>query len=80
MDRHRCGTYASYGNDGGYTTLIIEAATLYGRLNVFKHEWGHSLLDYYEAARTAPMPTVTNHTDGNRYVNCVTGQMYSLGG
>ena len=34
--------------------LIIEAATLDGHLNVFKHEWGHSLLNYYEAAGTAP--------------------------
>jgi hypothetical protein len=56
--------------------LIIEAATLYGHLNVFKHEWGHSLLDYYDALRTAPLPTVSNHTDGNQYVHCVSGQMY----
>ena len=70
------GLTPAMGTTQAYTTLIIEAATLYGHLNVFKHEWGHSLLDYYEAARTAPMPTVTNHTDGNQYVNCVTGQMY----
>ena len=70
------GLTPAMGTAQAYTTLIIEAATLYGHLNVFKHEWGHSLLDYYEAARTAPMPTVTNHTDGNQYVNCVTGQMY----
>jgi len=70
------GLTPAMGTTQAYTTLIIEAATLYGHLNVFKHEWGHSLLDYYDAARTAPMPTVTNHTDGSQYVNCVTGQMY----
>ena len=37
-----------------YTTLIVEAATLYGHLNVFKHEWGHSILDYFDAAGTSP--------------------------
>jgi hypothetical protein len=64
------------GTGQAYTTLIIEASTSYGHLNVFKHEWGHSLLNCYDAVRTAPLPTVTNHTDGNQYVNCLTGQMY----
>ena len=59
-----------------YATLIIEAATLYGHRNVFKHEWGHSLLFYYDAAGTAPRPTVSNHTDGMTYVNCETGMPY----
>ena len=45
-----------------YAAIIIEAATLYGHLNVFEHEWGHSILFYYDAAGTAPRPTVENHT------------------
>jgi hypothetical protein len=64
------------GTGQTYTTLIIEAATLYGHLNVFKHEWGHSLLDYYEAVGTAPTPTVTNHAVVNQYVHCQTGEAY----
>jgi hypothetical protein len=60
-----------------YTTLIIEAATLYGHLNVFKHEWGHSILDYFDAARTAPQPAVSNHAESSTYVNCLTGQYYT---
>ena len=64
------------GTGQTYTTLIIEAATLYGHLNVFKHEWGHSLLSYYEASGAAPTPTVTNHAVVNQYVNCTTGNMY----
>jgi hypothetical protein len=70
------GLTPSMGTAQTYTTLIIEAATLYGHLNVFKHEWGHSVLDYYDAVRTAPLPTVSNHTDGNQYVHCLTGEMY----
>ena len=60
-----------------YTTLIIEAATLYGHLNVFKHEWGHSILAYFDAARTAPQPAVSNHAESTTYVNCLTGQYYN---
>ena len=64
------------GTGQTYTALIIEAATLYGHRNVFKHEWGHSLLFYYEAAGTAPTPTVTNHAVVNQYVHCPTAAGY----
>lgn len=64
------------GTGQAYTTLIIEAATTYGHLNVFKHEWGHSILSYFDALGTAPRPTVTNHTDGMTYVNCQSGAYY----
>jgi hypothetical protein len=64
------------GTGQTYTTLIIEAATQYGHRNVFKHEWGHSLLYYYQASGTAPTPTVTNHAVVNQYVHCTTGKMY----
>jgi hypothetical protein len=70
------GLTPSMGTAQTYTTLIIEAATLYGHLNVFKHEWGHSLLSYYEASGAAPTPAVTNHAVANQYVHCTTGQMY----
>ena len=70
------GLTPAMGTGQTYTTLIIEAATLYGHLNVFKHEWGHSLLSYYEASGAAPTPTVTNHAVANQYVHCTTGNMY----
>jgi hypothetical protein len=59
-----------------YTTLVIEAATSYGHLNVFKHEFGHSLLSFYDAKKTAPQPAVNNHTDATTYVHCGTGEPY----
>jgi hypothetical protein len=64
------------GTGQTYTTLIIEAATLYGHLNVFKHEWGHSLLFYYDATGRTPTPTVTNHAVVNQYVHCPTAEAY----
>jgi hypothetical protein len=70
------GLTAYMGTAQTYATIIIEAATLYGHLNVFKHEWGHSILFYYDAAGTAPRPTVENHTTAGTYVDCVTGQDY----
>lgn len=48
--------------------------------NVFKHEWGHSILFYFDAAGTAPKPAVDNHLNDTttRYVHCGTGTPYIL--
>jgi len=48
--------------------------------NVYKHEWGHSITFYFDAAGTAPKPAVNNHINSTdtRYVNCRTGQSYIL--
>lgn len=48
--------------------------------NVFKHEWGHSILSFFAAAGTAPQPDVNNHINDTdvRYVNCLTGDPYVL--
>ena len=70
------GLAPGMGTGQTYAAIIIEAATLYGHRNVFKHEWGHSILFYYDAAGTAPRPTVQNHTTAGTYVDCVTGQDY----
>jgi hypothetical protein len=64
------------GTDQAYTAIIMEAATQYGHRNVFKHEWGHSILFYFDAAGTAPRPTVQNHTEADTYVHCGTGAPY----
>ena len=61
--------------------LTIDSGWLYANdRNVFKHEFGHSVLFYYNASGTAPKPAVDNHINGNdrRYVNCKTGQPYIL--
>jgi hypothetical protein len=70
------GLAPGMGTGQTYAAIIIEAATLYGHRNVFKHEWGHSILFYYDAAGTAPRPTVENHTTPGTYVDCLTGQDY----
>lgn len=67
---------ASYvGTDQTYEAQIIESVW-YGHRNVFKHEWGHSILFYFEAAGTSPLPTVTNHALPGQYVHCPTGEPY----
>jgi hypothetical protein len=63
------------GTGQTYATIIIEA-TGYGHRNVFKHEWGHSILFYFDSAGTAPKPTVTNHVNVNQYVHWPTGDNY----
>jgi hypothetical protein len=62
-----------------YSAIHVDFLSLYER-NVLKHEWGHSIIFYYDAAGTAPAPAVNNHIDNSthRYVNCVTGQPYTL--
>lgn len=59
-----------------YTTMSVEYAGVNGHRNVYKHEWGHSILSYFEALQQSPQPTVTNHATGSQYVNCKTGQYY----
>lgn len=59
-----------------YTTLSVEYAGANGHRNVYKHEWGHSILSYFQAMQLTPSPTVTNHASESQYVNCRTGQHY----
>jgi hypothetical protein len=70
------GLTPAMGTGPTYATLIVDAATSYGHLNVFKHEWGHSILEFYEALGTAPKPKVENHATVTDYVNCLTGEPY----
>jgi hypothetical protein len=70
------GLTADTGRQQAYTTLIVDAATGYGHRNVFKHEWGHSVLFFYGASGTAPRPSVENHTYPFTYVHCGTGEDY----
>jgi hypothetical protein len=48
--------------------------------NVLKHEWGHSILFYYNDAGTSPLPSVDNHINDSstRYVSCHSAQPYLL--
>jgi hypothetical protein len=73
------GATLDYGTSQTYSTITISEIISRGR-NVFKHEWGHSILFYYNASGTAPKPAVDNHinNDSNRYVNCSTGESYIL--
>ena len=69
------GLGPSMGAGQTYLTVIIEA-TGYGHRNVFKHEWGHSILSYFDAIGASPKPTVTNHAVINQYVHWPTGENY----
>jgi len=64
------------GTGQTYSALIIESAVYYGHRNVFKHEWGHSILFFYDAAGTSPRPTVTNHAYAGQYIHWPTGEPY----
>jgi len=70
------GLTPSMGTGQTYATLIIEAAFSYGHRNVFKHEWGHSILEFFDSIGTAPKPKVENHAVAKQYVNCLTGLYY----
>jgi len=80
IDLQQCGGLAVPNGIGQtYSTFQI-GSVRYNDRNVFKHEWGHSILWYFEAAGKTPIPTVNNHIDNedNRYVNCITGNPYIL--
>jgi hypothetical protein len=70
------GLTPAMGTGQTYTTMIIEAAISYGHRNVFKHEYGHSITEYFNAAGVTPKPKVENHAIASDYVNCLTGTSY----
>jgi hypothetical protein len=70
------GLTLSMGTGQTYTAIIVEAAISYDHRNVFKHEWGHSITDFYNSAGSAPKPMVQNHAVATDYVNCLTGAPY----
>lgn len=75
-----CGGLAQWmGTEQTYATFQIDSVSLNQR-NTFKHEWGHSILFYFQAAGTAPQPTVDNHINNTntRYVHCSSGEPYIL--
>jgi hypothetical protein len=59
-----------------YSTMISDAAFTYGHLNVWKHEFGHSLLFFFDAAGTTAQPAVDNHATATTYVHCRTAKPY----
>ncbi|HEU4765767.1 MAG TPA: hypothetical protein VFS77_00295, partial [Pyrinomonadaceae bacterium] len=69
------GLATPMGRGQTYAAIIIEA-TGYGHRNVFKHEWGHCILSYFEAMGTTPQPTVMNHANIGQYVHWPTGNAY----
>lgn len=75
-----CGGLAQWrGTEQTYATFQVDSVSLNQR-NTFKHEWGHSILFYFEATGTAPQPAVNNHINNTntRYVPCPTGESYRL--
>jgi hypothetical protein len=70
------GLTAWRGTQQTYASVIVDALSDRHR-NVLKHEWGHSILYYHDAAGTAPKPAVDNHA-GRDYVHCPSGERYVL--
>jgi hypothetical protein len=64
------------GTSQTYVAMQVDAAAARNHRNVFKHEWGHSILFFFDAVDTAPKPTVNNHAGATDYVNCHTGEFY----
>jgi hypothetical protein len=64
------------GNDQLYASLIAPHALGDPHRNVYRHEWGHSLLFYFEAVGLAPLPTVDVHASAGDYVHCPSGKPY----
>ena len=65
------------GTGQTFSTLQIDGFPSNRFRNTLKHEWGHSILFFYEAAGSAPAPSVDNHRP-NDYVHCGTGEGYVL--
>jgi hypothetical protein len=70
------GLAAYRGVQQTYLSMQVDAAVYRGHRNVFKHEWGHCILFFFDAMGTTPNPTVSNHATATEYVNCQTGQYY----
>lgn len=79
IDLMHCGGL-NQPNGTGQTYSVIPISSTQGSRNVFKHEWGHAILDYFHAAGASPEPKVNNHINDTdtRYVNCLTGLPYRL--
>ena len=79
-DLSGCGGIALFnGTAQTYATIPVDSVMANDR-NVFKHEWGHSILAYFEAIGASPLPTVDNHINDTtiQYVHCPTGTPYIL--
>lgn len=80
VDLNYCGGLAmSNGTGQTYTAIPVESVNLWQQ-NVFKHEWGHSILYYFNALGATPSPTVDNHINSTtiQYVHCGSGEPYVL--
>lgn len=70
------GLTPNMGTGQTYAAIIAETAVSHPYRNVFKHEFGHSILGYFSALGVIPLPPVSNHADAGEYVNCEGGAPY----
>ncbi|MGH3768691.1 MAG: NPCBM/NEW2 domain-containing protein [Pseudonocardiaceae bacterium] len=78
-----CGLTPAQGTNQTYSTVPVSSVScIGGTTNVFKHEWGHSILFYHDSLGVSPTPAVNNHINVNQpdthYVHCPTGAEYDL--
>ena len=73
------GLAPANGTRQTYCTFPVDSVASNQR-NVFKHEWGHSIVSYFEAAEVSPKPTVDIHINDTttRYVHCPSRETYVL--
>jgi hypothetical protein len=64
------------GRSQTYAALYAQGVVTNDHRNLFKHEWGHSILFYFEAMGLSPLPIVTNHASVGQYVHSPTGDDY----
>ncbi|MCB1257118.1 MAG: hypothetical protein KDB26_08445 [Microthrixaceae bacterium] len=70
------GLAPNMGFDQTYATVIAEGAVQYPHRNVFKHEFGHSILAYFNTLGATTLTSMANHAYPDEYVNCHTGLPY----
>jgi hypothetical protein len=65
------------GTSQTYSSIPLNSSGLWFTPSewALKHEWGHAILWYYDAAGTAPKPAVDNHRSAD-YVHWPTGEPY----
>jgi hypothetical protein len=66
------------GTGQTYSAIVADMFVVWGAgRNTLKHEFGHSLLWYFDAMGLTPQPAVTNHASPGDYVHCLTGAPYA---
>ncbi|MBI5289539.1 MAG: hypothetical protein HY873_11270 [Chloroflexi bacterium] len=81
VDLHSCGGLAWWTGTSQTLSTFPVTSVSDTEENVFKHEWGHSILFHFAAKGASPSPAVDNHyiqQGQSIYRHCKTGANYVL--